>query len=43
MKRCWFVLLLLSMLSCVKKPQDKVDVLLSQMTLEENADSFVAR
>ena len=35
MKRCWFVLLLLSMLSCVKKPQDKVDVLLSQMTLEE--------
>ena len=35
MKRCWWLFLLLSLLSCGKQPQDKVDALLSQMTLEE--------
>lgn len=35
MKRCWMLLLFLSLLSCGKKSQDKVGVLLSQMTLEE--------
>ena len=35
MKRCGWLFLLLSLLSCGKKSQDPVDVLLSQMTLEE--------